>query len=324
MQTHYLCRDALANLSNKALLHEKDDEEIDLLKSVDNALRDMNDPIDNIAEKNNPNNYSVTIPSLDLRNHAQNRHTTLLNQFITYMKAHNAEFYNSLHVDYNNGEVGSWDKELIDKAGGDLKSSNPNLLYKTVKAIAASDKDCENLVFEPPEPMSMTKKVSIYHEKRARMNNEELDINGQVDLSLDRDMSEKDFLAILAHMVQQAEILQYKENSIKLRQETLLSLYRGNPNGEVKSLILETNALFMDLRTEQAEFSRTVGKFEDYAVAHGFSQSAQPMFDKIHKTMDNYTLLKDNNLSFLTRSEYMSNIAIKHEQSLYNEMNCSR
>src|SRR5690606_10952523 len=89
-------------------------------------------------------------------------------------------------------------------------------------------------------------------------------------IELDPEMSEEELYALVVEIKVYAEALKYKENSLKLRQETLMSIYQGNPNGTVRDMILSTNTMSMDLKREQMILNDVVEKVAEFSHVHGY------------------------------------------------------
>jgi len=301
------CHNMLRHLprSKSAFINVSQDVEHDRVSEIESFLLDQTEKLIEVSKSSaiNPD-FGISMPKLLFRSDAEKRFTALLNHFIGYSKIHNPKVYDSLYVAYSDGSIGDWDKHKMDEFGGKLKGTNPIKLYNFAKAVANAGDPFNELEFEAPilkEP-SKDLKVEDEPEKIA------MTLLKDKSFEIDPNMDEDDFLELLAHLHVYAEALKYKENSIKLRQETLMSTYQANPNGTLRDMIVATNGMSMELKQEQMILSDVVNSLMDFNHAQGYA-GGESILNGIEDTISTFTLMKDDKLNFIIRSEKLDEIA---------------
>tara|TARA_Y100001934_G_C12276397_1_gene737590 strand:+ start:354 stop:1394 length:1041 start_codon:yes stop_codon:yes gene_type:complete len=307
--TLHFCHNALRRLPSEAsaFSHVHHGFSASRVDEIETFLVDQTEKLIELTKKNciSPD-FGIDITPLELRNITEKRFVALLGHFINYSEKNNPKVYESLRVEYADGAISKWDKKKLDSVGGSLKGNNPIKLYNFVKAVANSADPKGELNFEPPMLKGFDDGPAI-----DKLDKETLKISmplvGNGSIEIDEDMTQEDFLALLSEVYAYSEALKHKENSLKLRQETLMSTFKGNPNGTVRDMLLGTNAMTMELKREQMILKDVVSDLSEFAEVHNF-KVADSVFDKIENVIDSYNLLKDNNLNFIIKAETLDNI----------------
>jgi hypothetical protein len=314
--TLHLCHNILRHLpkSETAFQNIQTSPKVDRINEIETFALDQIEKLAEISGKERLNkDYSVELPQALRRNGTEKRFVALLNHFINYSERNNKSVFNSLSVKYGDGSVGIWNKDKVDEFGGELKGTNPMKLFRFIKAVAHSADPHQELNFESPIIKEPSKELSFKDEHL------EIDMSLIKDGTFDipQDISEEDFLELVIEISQYAEALKYKENSIKLRQETLMSTYRGNPNGTLKDIILQTNTMSMNLKNEQLVLEDVVNTISEFALTNNFTLAISPSLEKINEVMDTYTLKADDKLNFIIRSEELDTILLGQPEDKY-------
>ena len=311
--TLHLCHNMLRHLpkTESPFLQVHKSPNIDRAKEIEQFLLDQSEKLVDLSGKNLKNDdYGVDIYTLDYRSEKEKRFVSLLNHFISYSERHNTKVFNTLSVKYGNGEEGVWSKEALDEFGGKLSSTNPQRLHNFLTAVANNADPNNPLEFNSPVVKAPSQTLDIKEE----LSKLSMGLVEGTEIEFDPNMSESDINELLSEIHTLAEALKFKENSLKLRQETLMSIYQGNPNGEVREMIVATNAMFMNLKNEQGKLKQTVEQLEEHLLVNNMNTAATSMaIDDIHETIESFSLAKNTNLSFIVSGEKLDSI-LNYEQ----------
>lgn len=299
---HNMLRHLPRNKSAFSNVHKGFDT--DRVSEIETFLLDQTEKLIEVSKSNRVNpKFGIDIPRVSLRSDTEKRFTALLNHFINYSKKHNPKVFDTLYVEYADGSIGQWDKAKLDKEGGVLKGHNPIKLHNFAKAVANSSDPDGELTFETPMLKEPSKELELKDEAKELV----MGLIKEGTIDLDEGMTKDEFLALVAEINVYADALKYKENSLKLRQETLLSTFRGNPSGELRDMLMGTNALTMELKREQMILFDVVDALRDYALIHSHPE-ADATLDEVSQKIDTYNLMKDDKLTFIVRSEALDQI----------------
>jgi hypothetical protein len=314
--TLHLCHNMLRHLpkSESAFQNIHISPEIDRANEIEMFLLDQTEKLMEISGGKPLNkDYGIELPQLLRRSDTEKRFVSLLNHFISYSARHNQNVFNTLSVKYGDGYTGVWNKDRIDDFGGELKGTNPMKLFRFIKAVAHSADPTKELSFESPLLKEPSKELDFEDEPL------KIDMalikNGTFEIP--QDISEEDLLKLVIEISQYADALKYKENSIKLRQETLMSTYQGNPNGTLKDMLLQTNAMSMELKNEQLVLEDIVNSISEFAMTNNLTASTAPALEKVNEKMNTYTLKSDDKLNFIIRSEELDAILLGQPEEKY-------
>jgi hypothetical protein len=296
-----ICHNMLRHLpKSKTAFQSVYNSTIDRVSEIESFLLDQTEKLIEISNKSFENpDYSIDIPPMILRNDTEKRFVALLNHFISYSEKNNKKVFDTLSMSYGDNTRNVWNKAKVDRLGGELKGTNPLKLYRFLKAVAHSSDPNGELTFSSPMLKEPSKELK--YETELKEIDMSLVANGTLDIP--DDISEEELTALLAEISVYAEALKYKENSIKLRQEILISTFEGNPNGTLKDMILQTNAMSMELRKEQQTLGDLMTELADISKTLQFSKSTSLKIEKVNAITDSYTLMKDDKLNFIVRSE---------------------
>lgn len=312
--TLHICHNMLRHLprNKSAFANVHQGFHIDRVSEIEDFLTDQISQLIEASGQDSVNaSYGIEIPQLVYRSATEKRFTSLLNHFVNYSKRNNPKAYESLYVDYSDSSKGRWSKEKLDNVGGILKSDNSMKLFSFAKAVANSADPNNELTLHPPLIKEPSKNLEAIEEQERLL----MPLIKNGSFNLDPDMSEEEALRLIDEIQKYSEALTFKENSLKLRKETLMSIYRGNPNGVVRDMIMGTNAMSMDLKREQMILRDAVKSVSEFSIAHNYKQ-AELAIDATNETISRYSLIKDDKLSFIIPSERLDKI--KFEDKTYD------
>lgn len=280
------------------------------------SLRKQTEMLDKLANSKTLNNsYTLEIKPLSMRSEEETRFISLLSHFIKRSKENNQAIYSNLKIEYKNDDSKSWNKALVNEEGCSLSGKNPYNFYRFISSIhkASQGNKVTELNYGPEQLKGFTpiRDMKITDEANELYLN--LHIPNTIDIQ--GDISNENLLDLIELINIQAELLKIKENSIKFRQDNLISLYNGNPNSTVKEMILGTNAINIELRKEQMDLVTLCAHIGDILEISPV-KGADIQLSKAVNSTNEFTLINDNDLSFIITTDSLDSKQIKADANL--------
>lgn len=274
---------------------------------IPSSLRKQTEMLDKIANSKTFNNsYTLEIKPLSMRSKEEKRFISLLSHFIKKSETNNQAIYKNLNIKYKDDASRGWNKALVNEQGCTLSGKNPHNFYRFIasihKAAHGNNHPEQNYNngqrkwFIPMSSMKIKDEASELY----------LSLNIPDVADIQPDISDENLLDILELINIQAELLKIKENSIKLRQDNLISLYNGNPNTTVREMILGTNTMNLELRKEQTKLVSLCDYIGDVLKISPVT-GADTQLNKALSTTSSFKLMNDNDLKFIITTDELDN-----------------